>query len=78
MSSHTCFDEMNVRLKPHNAQIAHGFAVVTEQGGATTIQLTHYVQTEKLDTNVRSKKPPLVVMTHCPFCGIDLSESAQS
>lgn len=73
MSRHTCFDEMNERLKPHNAKIAHGFALVTVGDAPTKLNLTHYVQTEKLDTNIRSKKPPLVVMSHCPFCGVELA-----
>lgn len=69
-----CFDEMNDRLKPHNAQIAHGFGL---EDGMRRLRLTYYVQTEKLDSNVRSKKkPPLVVMSYCPFCGVELDESA--
>jgi hypothetical protein len=74
---HTCFDEMNARLKPHNAQIAHGFALV-DDAGKTSMRLTYYVQTEKLDTNVRSKKPPLVVMTFCPMCGIELDKPVEA
>lgn len=69
MSKHTCFEKMNERLKPHNAQIAHGFAI---SDGLTKLSLTYYAQTEKIDSNIRSKKPPLVVMTHCPFCGVPL------
>ena len=61
-----CFDEMNARLKPHNAQIAHGFAVSNELDKITR---SYFVQTEKLNAGIRSKKPPPVVMTHCPFCG---------
>lgn len=72
MSSCKCFDEMNERLKPHNAKIAHGFALTD---GMKRLRLTYYVQTEKLDTTVRSKKPPLVVMSHCPFCGIALEDA---
>ena len=74
MSTCTCFAEMNARLKPYNAQIAHGFALGEHN---TSLRLTYYVQTEKLDTNVRSKKPPLVVMTFCPMCGIKLDGDAQ-
>jgi hypothetical protein len=63
---------MNARLKPHNAQITHGFAI---SEGLSRLRLTYYVQTEKLDASVRSKKPPLVVMSHCPFCGAPLDET---
>lgn len=69
MATCNCFEQMNERLKPHNAQIAHGFALSRESNSLT---LSYFVQTEKLDTNVRSKKPPLVVMTNCPFCGVTL------
>lgn len=71
MSACKCFEEMNARLKPHNAQIAHGFAV---DRGLNKLTLTYYVQTEKLDSNIRSKKPPLVVVSHCPFCGVQLAD----
>ena len=72
----TCFAEMNERLKPHNAKIANGFNLCTI-AGKTTIRLSYFVATEKLDTNVRGKKkPPLVVMTHCPFCSTKLEDDA--
>jgi len=75
MSKHTCFDEMNERLKPHNAQIARGFAL---SDGMSKLRLTYYVQTEKLDAAVRSKKAPLVVMTYCPLCGINLTTATEA
>lgn len=75
MSGHACFEQMNERLKPHNAQLAHGFALVTI-GDKTSLELNHFVQTEKLNKEIRSKKPPLVVMSHCPFCGVNLREAA--
>ncbi|MDQ7996102.1 MAG: hypothetical protein AAGC76_09635 [Luteibacter sp.] len=69
MSMHTCFDEMNERLKPHNAKIKGGFGY--DQGNHKLVR-TYYVPTEKLDTSVRSKAAPLVLMSHCPFCGTSL------
>lgn len=34
----------------------------------------YFVQTEKLDSSVRSKKAPLVLMEQCPFCGVKLAD----
>jgi hypothetical protein len=76
MTKHTCFDDMNARLKPHNAKIAHGIRINHDLNKLTA---SYFVQTEKLDTNVRiRKKPPLVIMTHCPFCGIDLDKAQET
>lgn len=72
MAKHTCFDEMNARLKPYNAKIAYGLSINKDH---SRMEAAYFVQTEKLDSNVRSKKPPLVMMEHCPFCGIRLADA---
>lgn len=71
MSTHTCFDQIDAKLAPHNARIAHGISMNLNSG---ELRAAYYVTTEKVDASKRTKKPPLVPMIHCPFCGVDLSE----
>jgi hypothetical protein len=71
MTKHTCFEQMNKKLEPFNTKLATGFGVAKD---LSQISLVYFVRTEKVDASVRSKKAPDVIMSHCPFCGIKLSE----
>jgi hypothetical protein len=67
--THECFEKMNGRLAPHNAKLATAFGISND---LSQLSLQYLVATEKLDSSKRSKKPPIVIMNYCPFCGESL------
>jgi hypothetical protein len=60
-AEHDCIEKVNGLLAGRNGRLV---ATIPLKGGP--IQLI--VATEKLDQKSR-KKPPVLVVTHCPFCG---------
>lgn len=61
-----CADEINEDLKPRNARLAFGFSLNRGTGALNVAPAL--IETEKIAP--RGKKPPTVMATFCPFCGV--------
>jgi hypothetical protein len=62
---HKCIDEMNDRLKEHNATISTAIDFSGKERELVSVGVV------KLDTKVRKKLPTLFA-SYCPFCGVAL------
>jgi hypothetical protein len=60
-----CIGQVNERLLPHNAIVVETFYPVARP----------VIETTKLDSKARSKRPPLVIASFCPFCGVKYPET---
>lgn len=69
--SHTCFDQLNQHLKPHNGRLAMGIQITETMG----LQGRLLIATEKIDKTKR-KPVPSVMASFCPFCGVKLEGGA--
>lgn len=70
-----CIQRVNEQIADRNIKIATSFQYaesVSEEGKRSARLMQRViVATEKLDSNKRSnKKPMIVVASYCPFCGI--------
>jgi hypothetical protein len=68
MTPHTCFKDINEKLKQYNTRLAVNIDVSGQN--RELIQ----VATVKADIDVR-KKPSTMFASHCQFCGVKLKGS---
>jgi hypothetical protein len=66
-----CRKLMNERLADKNARLAFGFTF----GGGHMGLTPPIIETEKLKP--RGKKPPIVLATFCPFCGVKYERAVE-
>jgi hypothetical protein len=70
-----CHARIDEKLKPLNGKLATGFSTFSDRFGPTGLVLTLLLQVEKI--NSRGKKPPHVLPTFCPFCGVKIEVGKQ-
>jgi hypothetical protein len=60
-----CADEMNALIADNNTRLAQAFHITNGH----LVVIPTLLATEKIVSSV-GKKMPLIVPTHCPFCGV--------
>ena len=69
--AHTCFEQFDQHLAPHNGRLAMGLQVTEKMG----LRARLLIATEKID-KAKRKPVPSVMANYCPFCGVKLEGGA--
>jgi len=72
-----CIKAVDAKLAESNGRISRCFSAGFSTGGGARMELSPpMIVTEKIVAGLR-KKPPLLVASHCPFCGTAYARAAE-